>query len=176
MAGIDEWVAIKSGIDGAEAEDLSFGTAGGGAVCVPPLKAAASSAGGGGSEWKNDRWLRLSFGVGFLEFVVFLLLFLLLRYVDLLRNGSLIFVGCGEGLRGLLARLVYETPTVLIKRKQVVLVTRQVRFCARRAAYRCGFAELSCELNFSQAFLFGRLASFSDMRLSLLPSFVHGAH
>jgi hypothetical protein len=135
MAGIDEWVAIKSGIDGAEAEDLSFGTAGGGAVCVPPVEGRGVQCrrwGRGGSEWKNDRWLRLSFGVGFLEFVVFLLLFLLLRYVDLLRNGSLIFVGCGEGLRGLLARLVYETPTVLIKRKQVVLVTRQARFCARR--------------------------------------------
>jgi hypothetical protein len=55
MAGIDEWVAIKSGIDGAEAEDLSFGTAGGGAVCVPPLKAAASSAGGGGAEDRSGR-------------------------------------------------------------------------------------------------------------------------
>jgi hypothetical protein len=64
----------------------------------------------GGSGWKDHRWLRLFFGVGFLEFVVFLLLFLLLRRVALLRNGCLFFgvkpVGCGECLRGLLAGLV----------------------------------------------------------------------
>jgi hypothetical protein len=34
MAGIDEGAAIKGGIDSAEAEDLGFRTAGGGAVCV----------------------------------------------------------------------------------------------------------------------------------------------
>jgi hypothetical protein len=62
--------------------------------------------GRGGSGWKDHRWLRLFFGVGFLEFVVFLPLFLLLRNVDLLRNVSLFFVGCGECLRGLLAGLV----------------------------------------------------------------------
>ena len=35
--------------------------------------------GRGGPGWKDHRWLRLFFGVGFLEFVVFLRLFLLLR-------------------------------------------------------------------------------------------------
>jgi len=35
VAGIYEGVAIKGGIDGAEAEDLSFGAAGGGTVGVP---------------------------------------------------------------------------------------------------------------------------------------------
>jgi hypothetical protein len=63
-----------------------------------------------GSGWKDHRGLRLFFGVGFLEFVVFLLLFLLLRNVDLPRNVSVFFcvklVGCGECLRGLLAGLV----------------------------------------------------------------------
>jgi hypothetical protein len=34
MAGIDDRAAVKGGIDSAEAEDLGFRTAGGGAVCV----------------------------------------------------------------------------------------------------------------------------------------------
>ena len=34
MAGIDEGAAIKGGVDSAEAEDLGFGAAGGGAECV----------------------------------------------------------------------------------------------------------------------------------------------
>jgi hypothetical protein len=42
-------------------------------------------------------------------------------------------------------------------------------------AYRCGFAEVSRKLNFSQAVPFGRFASFSDTTLSRLTSFVNGA-
>jgi hypothetical protein len=65
--------------------------------------------GHGGSGWKNHRWLRFFFGVGFLEFVVFLRLFVLLRKRELLRDVGLFgaeLVGCGESLRGLLAGLV----------------------------------------------------------------------
>jgi hypothetical protein len=62
--------------------------------------------GRGGSGWKDHRSLRVFAGVGFLEFVVFLPLFLLLRKRELLQDVSLFFVGCGEGSRGLLAGLV----------------------------------------------------------------------
>jgi hypothetical protein len=62
--------------------------------------------GRGGPVWKDHRWFRLFFSVGFLELVVFLRLFLLLRNVGLLRNVSVFFGGCGECLRGLLADLV----------------------------------------------------------------------
>ena len=34
MAGVDKRAGIECGIDGAEAQDLGFGAAGGGAVCV----------------------------------------------------------------------------------------------------------------------------------------------
>ncbi len=34
MAGVDERAGIECGIDGAKTQDLGFGAAGGGAVCI----------------------------------------------------------------------------------------------------------------------------------------------
>jgi hypothetical protein len=58
------------------------------------------------------RWLKVFARAGFLEFVVFLLLFRLLGKGELLRNAGCIFggqtAGSGECLRGLVAGLVIK--------------------------------------------------------------------
>ena len=45
MGGFDEGAAIEGGVDGTEAENLGFGTAGGGAVHVRQLPAAVLDSG-----------------------------------------------------------------------------------------------------------------------------------